>query len=73
VRGAVNSEYGTRNSPWTSGLEFHSAWTSAPSVHRDRRAGRTARGAGRPAQEYGNAIIVDHGQDIRSLYGTSRG
>jgi murein DD-endopeptidase MepM/ murein hydrolase activator NlpD len=70
VRGAVNSEFGMRQSPWTSGMEFHSGLDI-------RASGGTAIYA--PAsgtvvlagvhQEYGNAIIVDHGQDIRSLYG----
>ena len=70
VRGAVNSEFGIRNSPWTHAPEFHSGMDI-------RAEGGTAIYA--PAtgtvvlagvhQEYGNAIILDHGQDVRSLYG----
>jgi len=70
VRGAVNSEYGTRNSPWTSGLEFHSGMD----IRAERGTAIYAPANGTVVlaglhQEYGNAIIVDHGQDIRSLYG----
>ena len=70
VRGAVNSEFGMRHSPWTSGMEFHSGL--------DIRAGHgtaiyaPANGSVVLAgthQEYGTAIILDHGQDVRSLYG----
>jgi murein DD-endopeptidase MepM/ murein hydrolase activator NlpD len=70
VRGAVNSEYGNRQSPWHDGREFHSGL--------DIRAGRgtpvNAPAAGTvvhagPAQDYGITVIVDHGRDIRSLYG----
>ena len=70
VRGAVNSEYGMRQSPWTGNREFHGGL--------DIRAERgtavyapapgTVVAAGAQA-EYGTAVIVDHGQDIRTLYG----
>jgi murein DD-endopeptidase MepM/ murein hydrolase activator NlpD len=70
VRGSVNSEFGTRHSPWTQEREFHSGL--------DIRAGRgtpiyapaagTVVHAG-SAQDYGTTIVLDHGQDIRSLYG----
>jgi murein DD-endopeptidase MepM/ murein hydrolase activator NlpD len=70
VRGAVNSEYGNRQSPWSTDREFHNGLDIraergtpiyAPAVGTVMHAG--------PAQEYGITIILDHGQDIRSLYG----
>jgi len=70
VRGAVNSEFGSRQSPWSNEREFHAGI--------DIRAARgtpvyapapgTVIHAGN-AQDYGTAIIVDHGQDVRTLYG----
>ena len=70
VRGSVNSEYGRRASPWTQSLEFHSgidikAQLGTP-VHAP--AAGTVVVAG-PAHEYGTAVVLDHGQDIRTLYG----
>jgi hypothetical protein len=70
VRGAVNSEFGNRQSPWTSGIEFHSGLD----IRASHGTGIYAPASGTVVlagmhQEYGNAIILDHGQDIRSLYG----
>lgn len=70
VRGAVNSEFGNRQSPWTSGIEFH----SGIDIRASHGTGIYAPASGSVVlagvhQEYGNAIILDHGQDIRSLYG----
>jgi hypothetical protein len=70
VRGGVNSEYGNRQSPWTNEREFHSGLdiragsgtpVYAPAAGSVMHAG--------PAQEYGTAIILDHGQNLRTLYG----
>ena len=70
VRGSVNSEFGRRSSPWTQSVEFHSgidikAQTGTP-VHAP--AAGTVVIAG-PAHEYGTAVILDHGQNIKTLYG----
>lgn len=70
VRGSVNSEFGRRASPWTQSVEFHSgldikAQIGTP-VHAP--AAGTVVIAG-PAHEYGNAVMLDHGQDIKTLYG----
>jgi len=70
VRGAVNSEYGNRPSPWTDGREFH----SGIDIRADRGTAIYAPASGTvlhagTAQEYGTAVILDHGQDIRTLYG----
>jgi murein DD-endopeptidase MepM/ murein hydrolase activator NlpD len=70
VRGAVNSEFGYRRSPWSNEREFHAGI--------DIRAARgtpvyapapgTVIQAGH-AQDYGTTILVDHSQDVRTLYG----
>jgi murein DD-endopeptidase MepM/ murein hydrolase activator NlpD len=70
VRGAVNSEYGTRLSPWTKAPELHAgldirAERGTP-VHAP--AGGTVSLAGSHA-EYGLTVIIDHGNDISSIYG----
>jgi murein DD-endopeptidase MepM/ murein hydrolase activator NlpD len=70
VRGAVNSEFGTRLSPWTKSPEFHAgmdirAERGTP-VHAP--AGGIVGFAGAYA-EYGLTVILDHGNDIRSIYG----
>lgn len=70
VRGAVNSEFGHRSSPWTSEREFHSgldirAQRNTP-VHAPAAGTVVHAGA---AQDYGVAIVLDHGQAIRTLYG----
>jgi murein DD-endopeptidase MepM/ murein hydrolase activator NlpD len=70
VRGAVNSEFGNRRSPWTEEREFHSGMD----IRAERGTPIHAPAAGTvvhagPAQDYGTLIVLDHGQDIRSLYG----
>jgi murein DD-endopeptidase MepM/ murein hydrolase activator NlpD len=70
VRGAVNSEFGTRLSPWTKTPEFHAgmdirAERGTP-VHAP--AGATVAHAGSHA-EYGLTVILEHGNDIRTIYG----
>jgi murein DD-endopeptidase MepM/ murein hydrolase activator NlpD len=70
VRGAVNSEYGNRQSPWNDGREFHSGLD----IRADRGTPIHAPAPGTvihagAAQDYGTAVILDHGQDVRTLYG----
>lgn len=70
VRGAVNSEFGKRKSPWGSDIEFHSGLD----IRADRGTPIYAPANGIVVlagahQDYGTAIILDHGQDVRSLYG----
>ena len=70
VRGAVNSEFGRRLSPWSGAPEFHSGLDIASSRGTPVKA--PAPGivvfAGVNA-DYGNTVIIDHGQEIKSLYG----
>jgi len=70
VRGAVNSEFGNRLSPWTKAPEFHSGLDISANSGTPVRspAAGTVIHAG-PHSEYGLAVIIDHGQDVRSLYG----
>jgi murein DD-endopeptidase MepM/ murein hydrolase activator NlpD len=70
VRGSVNSEFGTRKSPWTSEPEFH----AGIDIGANRGTPVQAPAAGTvvfagTAPEYGTTVIVDHGQDIKSRYG----
>jgi murein DD-endopeptidase MepM/ murein hydrolase activator NlpD len=70
VRGSVNSEFGMRQSPWTKTPEFH----GGIDIGANRGTAVQAPAAGTvvfagTAPEYGTTVIVDHGQDIKSLYG----
>jgi murein DD-endopeptidase MepM/ murein hydrolase activator NlpD len=70
VRGPVNSEFGKRKSPWGAEMEFHGGLD----IRADRGTPIYAPANGIVAlagshQDYGTAIILDHGQDVRSLYG----
>ena len=70
VRGSVNSEFGTRLSPWTKSPEFHAGMD----IGANRGTAVQAPAAGTvvfagTAPEYGTTVIVDHGQEIKSLYG----
>jgi len=70
IRGAVNSEFGNRQDPWTKTPEFHAGLDIQADTGTAVRApaAGTVVTAGRYA-EYGNAVIVDHGQEIKTLYG----
>jgi murein DD-endopeptidase MepM/ murein hydrolase activator NlpD len=70
VRGAVNSEFGRRLSPWTQAPEFHSGIdiSSDRGTSVKAPAPGTVFFAGSQA-EYGNTVIIDHGNNIKSLYG----
>jgi murein DD-endopeptidase MepM/ murein hydrolase activator NlpD len=70
VRGAVNSGFGLRRSPWTGAPEFHGGIDLAAATGTPVKAGASGvvRFAGR-AGGYGNVVIVDHGRDIESRYG----
>ena len=70
VRGAVNSEFGSRRSPWTQDREFHHGMDIRAGLGTPiyAPAAGTVVHAG-SAQDYGTTIILDHGQSIRTLYG----
>ncbi len=70
VRGAVNSEFGMRQSPWAQGTEFHNGLDIRSQHGTPVRApaGGTVTVAG-TYQEYGITVILDHGQEIKSVYG----
>jgi murein DD-endopeptidase MepM/ murein hydrolase activator NlpD len=70
VHGSVNSEFGNRKSPWTSEREFHAGLD----IGANRGTPVQAPAAGTvvfagTAPEYGTAVILDHGQEVKSLYG----
>ncbi|MEK7443567.1 MAG: M23 family metallopeptidase [candidate division NC10 bacterium] len=71
VRGSVNSDFGGRSSPWSSrSSEFHSGLdigaTRGTAVIAP--APGTVVFAGQHA-EYGVTLVIDHGNDIKTLYG----
>jgi murein DD-endopeptidase MepM/ murein hydrolase activator NlpD len=70
VRGTVNSDFGQRRSPWAPNSEFHSGIDIGASIGTPVKA--PAPGvvvfAGQQA-EYGITLVIDHGNDTRSLYG----
>jgi murein DD-endopeptidase MepM/ murein hydrolase activator NlpD len=70
VTGAVSSEYGNRPSPWTQAPEFHRGMDLSATMGTPVKAS----GAGRvvTAQvhgDYGLAVILEHANGLRSLYG----
>src|SRR5262245_41256414 len=70
IRGPVNSVFGQRLSPWAKGAEFHGGIDIGAPVGTPINA--PAPGivvfAGRHP-EYGVALVIDHGNDTKSLYG----
>jgi murein DD-endopeptidase MepM/ murein hydrolase activator NlpD len=70
VRGAVNSEFGRRRSPWTTGAEFHGGIDIAAEIGTLVRAPApgTVVAAG-SIGDYGTAVIVEHSPDLRTIYG----
>ena len=70
VRGAVNSEFGGRRSPGAKGSEFH----GGIDIGAERGTPVQAPAAGTvtfagPHAEYGLSVTVDHGEDLRTIYG----
>ena len=70
VRGAVNSEFGNRASPWTTEKEFHAGMD----IRAERGTAVRAPAAGSVSfagwhGEYGHTVMIDHGNDIKSVYG----
>ena len=72
VRGPVNSDFGRRASPWSEGegREFHSGLDIGARRGTEVRAPApgTVVFAGGHA-EYGITLVIDHGNDIKTLYG----
>ncbi len=70
VRGAVNSEFGRRLSPWTGSPEHHSGMDIAAEIGTPVKAPAPGvvvfAGA---ALDFGNAVVIDHGHDIKTLFG----
>ncbi len=70
IRGPVNSEFGRRVSPWAKGSEFHGGIDIGAAVGTpvNAPAPGTVVFAGRHP-EYGITLVIDHGNDTKSLYG----
>ena len=70
VRGQINSGYGGRTSPWSAKSEFHSGLDIGARVGTPVKspAPGTVVFAGVNA-EYGQTLIIDHGNETKSLYG----
>jgi len=70
VRGPVNSDFGQRRSPWAPNSEFHSGIDIGAAIGTPVKApapGMVIFAGQHP--EYGVTLIIDHGNDTRSLYG----
>jgi len=70
VRGPVNSDFGQRRSPWAPNSEFHSGIDIGAPIGTPVRApapGVVVFAGQHP--EYGITIIIEHGNDTKSLYG----
>jgi murein DD-endopeptidase MepM/ murein hydrolase activator NlpD len=70
VRGGVNSPFGMRASPWSGSPEFHRGIDIAA----DRGTPVVAPADGVVAfaghtQDYGNAVILEHGPDVKTVFG----
>jgi murein DD-endopeptidase MepM/ murein hydrolase activator NlpD len=70
VRGQINSGFGGRASPWSPTSEFHSGLDIGAPIGTPVKAPApgTVVFAGVHA-EYGQTLIVDHGNETKSLYG----
>jgi murein DD-endopeptidase MepM/ murein hydrolase activator NlpD len=70
VRGPLNSRFGMRQSPWTGEQELHRGLDI--SANRGTSVYAPASGTVHLAGvngEYGKTVVLDHGHDLRSLYG----
>jgi len=70
IRGTVNSEFGRRLSPWTKAPEFHGGLDIRTTMGSPIKAPARGTVAFIGTQgDYGTTVILDHGQDLRTLYG----
>lgn len=70
VRGPVNSDFGQRRSPWAPNSEFHSGIDIGAGIGTPVKApapGVVVFAGQHP--EYGITLILDHGNDTKSLFG----
>ena len=71
ARGPVNSEFGLRENPWGGGAKEHHGGIDIGVPFGDPvkapAAGIVA--VAGPRVDYGNSVTLDHGNDVRSLYG----
>ena len=71
VAGTVSSPFGRRESPWGRGTQHHTGLDIRAPVGTPVRVG--APGvilfAGRDSGGYGTTVVVDHGRNVKTLYG----
>jgi murein DD-endopeptidase MepM/ murein hydrolase activator NlpD len=70
VRGPVNSDFGQRRSPWAPNSEFHSGIDIGAAIGTPVKApapGTVVFAGQHP--EYGITVVIEHGNDTKSLYG----
>lgn len=70
LRGSINSDFGQRLSPWSPGAEFHSGMDIGVPIGTPVKApapGTVIFAGHHP--EYGVALVIDHGNETKSLYG----
>ena len=73
LRGAVNSEFGRRLSPWSGGTEFHGGIDISArlgTVVKAPAPGQVSFAGQSPG--YGTTLILDHGREIKTLFGHLR-
>jgi murein DD-endopeptidase MepM/ murein hydrolase activator NlpD len=70
LRGSINSDFGKRLSPWAPNSEFHGGLDIGAAIGTPVEAPAPGTVVFAEAlSEYGITVIVDHGNDTRSLYG----
>jgi murein DD-endopeptidase MepM/ murein hydrolase activator NlpD len=71
VVGDVSSRFGWRDSPWGSGTQRHAGIdiTAAYGTPVRVSAPGTVVFAGRDSGGYGSTVVVDHGHNVKTLYG----
>ena len=71
AKGPVNSEFGLRRNPWGTGAREHHGGIDigVPYAEPIKAPSRGVVVLAGPHGEYGNTILLDHGHQVRSLYG----
>ena len=70
IRGAVNSEFGRRRSPWSEGSEFHDGLDIAAGFGTPVKAPAPGTVVFADVKgNYGRTVILDHGGEVKTLFG----
>jgi len=69
LQGTINSEFGSRTSPWTGASEFHSGIDiGAPPGSPVHAPGAGVVAFAGAQGHYGLTVVLDHGDELRTLY-----